>query len=303
MRRAAWLLVAVFGGCDPPAQHEPPSGEACRLLIKRQIECAETGRRKYVSMLRGEALTACREERDRTVEDERAALQCVALADCAAFTTCVAQAEHAQEQRRLKLVVARFVRSRVTDDGSRLVCATHRKDDAEFEQLCVQHDRLALAEAQAVLQRERDGGEYWDYRGLCERWRASAAAISKEARESVEGWCEEIAVAEKVKQLKQDVADERYPALPASCEDALRRLDALHSPWAGETRQAVARLCYVEIAAKLLPELAKAKGCEPPLDRIVREVRRFGLADPAIDRWIARVERKCPPEESRREGG
>jgi hypothetical protein len=299
VRGKGWLMCVALGGCDPSAQQEPLPGEACRLLVEREIECAEEERRKYAATLRGESIAACREEDGRTVEDDRAALRCVGMTDCGEFTACVAQADAARALRTLKIVVMMAVRGRLTDATARRACATHGRDDAEIEHLCAELNVLTLAQVQAELQGMRDRGEFFDQREVCERSLEVAGQISQEDRERVTGWCEEIEAARVIQQLKGDretvlVYGGTVDALPWSCEDAIRRLDALRSPWAGEMRQAVARICYVEIGQKLLPKLvAKAKTCEPPLDQFVREVRRYGFSDPGIDRWIARAERKC----------
>jgi hypothetical protein len=296
MRRSIALLVTALAGCEPPARTGPLPGEACGLIFDRQVACADEGSRKRLAIDRKEVVAGCKSDAARSVVDDHAALRCLELSDCREFTGCIAQLERQRSLRRLKIEVVKAVRNGGSDDEARLACTTHGRDDAEIEHLCDELYALMHARALADLERVRDGSDVSDHRGGCQRQLDDAAKISPEARAEVALLCEEIAAAALVKEAMGDAQLARFsdtPKFPATCETTLARLDQLKSPWAAQARRNLARTCYVMLGGDLLPRLVAKSRCEPPLDRLVAEVRRYGFADPGIDRWMARAERTC----------
>jgi len=282
------LLTACSGGSEPAAQAPPV--DLCTALYNKTMECGSAEERTLISNLKETTIKGCR-ERHREPEEEKAELACTVKPNCDEYLSCRHELGTAELKKDAELALKtgeNFERVLTTCKGGDI------RDDAA-KKLCVDIFKQAIAGTTRELTAVRDSGG--DGLGKCVDLQLLAEKVSPEEKTAADAFCKEVEAGQRVK-AALDVArrylDSGIKEVPVECDMALEDLEKLSSEWAKTQLKEVAARCIIDLGNAILPnKVKKMLICEYQVEKVYKAVKKYQLADPALDPWIAKAAKKC----------
>ena len=288
-------IVAFAASCG--------GGDRCATIVERQIECAPTEQRTHLTNARERALTGCRARSGHDPAAEQEALACAEKRSCDEVRRCndaINDRDYAKEvMREVEAALASGERR----EEALSTCRVIDLKDEGVQQRCGQLFAQALAAAIHELEqiRDRDGAP----EGRCFDLGMTAERVSPAAKARADALCKEVDAAVRAKaaiaEARQSIVT-RTHEVPFQCDLAVEELGRIDTDWARARLAEVARACYVELGASILPAVVPTMQytCEFHVGQVFKAVKKYRLADPALDPWIAKATAKCgdpsPPE-------
>ncbi|MBA3546456.1 MAG: hypothetical protein H0T76_08245 [Nannocystis sp.] len=277
--------------------------DRCVTIVDQQIACAPAEQRSHLKEARERTLAACRSQSGSDPAAEQEALACAEKRSCDEVRRCsdaIKDRNYAQEVvREIEAALATGERR----EEALSTCHFIELKDTDVKQRCGQLFAQMLASAMLELEGIRDKGGAPE--GRCFDLGMTAERVSADAKARAEALCKEVDAAARAKaaiaEARKNI-DTRTHEVPFRCGTAVEELERIDNDWSRARLAEVTRACYVELGASLLPAVVPTMQytCEFHVGQVFAAVRKFQLADPRLDPWIAKAAAKCgdsPPVE------
>ena len=294
--RPSLLVLGLLVPISAPIVVACSGSDRCVIIVDQQIACAPAEQRSRLTEARERTLATCREQAGSDPVADQEAQGCAEKRSCDEVRRCSNAIKDRSYAREVIGEIEAALATGERREEALSTCHFTELKDEGVKQRCGQLFAQVLATATGELESIRDQGGAPE--GRCFDLGMTAKRVSPDAKARAEALCKEVdasararaAIAEARKNI-----DSRALAVPFQCGTAALELERIHNDWARARLVEVTRACFVELGASLLPVVVPTMQytCEFHVGQVFQAVKKYALADPRLDPWIAKAAAKC----------